>query len=46
VAAEDITAVYSASWAGLPAGQIRVKLGDVNQHRIGTPLANRAITLI
>jgi hypothetical protein len=28
VAAEDITAVYSAFWAGLPAGQIRVKLRD------------------
>jgi hypothetical protein len=27
-AAEDITAVYSAFWAGLPAGQIRVKLRD------------------
>jgi hypothetical protein len=27
-AAEDITAVYSAFWAGLPAGQIRVKLQD------------------
>jgi hypothetical protein len=27
-AAEDITAVYSAFWAGLPAGQIRGKLRD------------------
>jgi hypothetical protein len=27
-AAEDIIAVYSAFWAGLPAGQIRVKLRD------------------
>jgi hypothetical protein len=27
-AAEDITAVYSAFWAGIPAGQIRVKLRD------------------
>ncbi len=27
-AADDITAVYSAFWAGLPAGQIRVKLRD------------------
>jgi hypothetical protein len=26
--AEDIIAVYSAFWAGLPAGQIRVKLRD------------------
>jgi hypothetical protein len=27
-AAEDITGVYSAFWAGLPAGQTRVKLQD------------------
>jgi hypothetical protein len=28
VAAEDIVAVYSAFWAGLPAANIRLKLGD------------------
>lgn len=27
-AAQEITAVYSAFWAGLPAAQIRLKLGD------------------